>query len=76
VEETAADRWSPPVRRRGHARGPAGLDWAGWAAFDFSFFQGIFNAFSFYFLYGFQIKFKPSFKFTPIQTCASIQRII
>jgi hypothetical protein len=37
-EETAADRWSPPVRRHGRARGPAGLDWANWTAFGFSFF--------------------------------------
>jgi hypothetical protein len=28
LRETAADRWSPPVRRRGRAHGPAGLDWA------------------------------------------------
>jgi hypothetical protein len=27
--ETVADRWSPPARRRGRARGPAGLDCAG-----------------------------------------------
>jgi hypothetical protein len=26
LRETAADRWSPPVRRRGRARGPTGLD--------------------------------------------------
>jgi hypothetical protein len=29
LRETAADRWSLPVRRRGSAHSPAGLDWAG-----------------------------------------------
>ena len=46
------DRWGPPVRRRGRAR----PDWAGlglMGCFRFFFFHGIFNAFSFYFLYGF-----------------------
>jgi hypothetical protein len=61
-----ADRSGPPVRRRGHARGLARLELGLMGCFRFFFFQGIFNAFYFYFLYEFQIKFKP------IQTCASI----
>jgi hypothetical protein len=28
-KETTVDRWSPPVRRCGRARGPAGLDCVG-----------------------------------------------
>jgi hypothetical protein len=28
-EGTAADRWSLPIKWRGRARGPAGLDWVG-----------------------------------------------
>jgi hypothetical protein len=38
---STADRRGPPVRRRGsagaRARGLAGLTWADWAAFSFSF---------------------------------------
>jgi hypothetical protein len=33
----AADRWCPPVRRSGRARGLAGLSWVEWAQFSFSF---------------------------------------
>jgi hypothetical protein len=54
----------------------AGLSWAEWVEFGFSFSLKFFMPFIFYFLYGFQIKFKPNFKFKPIQTCASNQRII
>jgi hypothetical protein len=32
-----ADRWDPPVRRRGRARDLAGLSWAEWVHFDFLF---------------------------------------
>jgi hypothetical protein len=50
-KETAADRRSPPVRRRGRTR--AGPCWAGLGQFGmnlFSLFQGFFIAFCFYFL--------------------------
>jgi hypothetical protein len=57
------------------ARGLAGLSWAEWAEFGF-LFPWNFNAFSFYFLYRYEIKFKPNFKFKPIQTCASNKRIV
>jgi hypothetical protein len=50
-----ADRWDPPVKRRGRARGLAGL-----GRNAFSFFSEFIKDFSFYFLYGFQIKFKPN----------------
>jgi hypothetical protein len=36
-----------------------GLDWAEWANWGFPFY-GISKCFSFYFLYGIQIKFKPN----------------
>jgi hypothetical protein len=48
-EGTGVDRWGPPVRRSGHARGPAGLDWVELDRNQFFFFPGISNAFSFYF---------------------------
>ena len=47
-----ANRWGPPVRRRGRTRVRPG--WAGLGlmrCFRFFLFQEIFNAFSFYFLY-------------------------
>jgi hypothetical protein len=46
----AANRWSPPVRRRGRARGPAGLDGPVWAALGFSIFLEFLIAFLFLFL--------------------------
>jgi hypothetical protein len=58
------------LSRNEGARGLARLSWVEWAEFGFFFFPRIFNAFSFYFLYGFKIKFKP------IQTYASNQKII
>jgi hypothetical protein len=39
------------------ARGLAGPDWASWAKLAFSIFLEFLNAFSFYFLYGIQLKF-------------------
>jgi hypothetical protein len=66
----------PPIRWRGRARGPAGLDGPVWVASVFSIFLKFLIAFLFLFLEGFQFKFKPSFKFKLIQTCATIQRII
>jgi hypothetical protein len=50
------------------ARGLAGPVWA---ELVFSFSREFIIAFLFYFLYGFQLKFKPSFKFKLIQTCAT-----
>jgi hypothetical protein len=38
----------------------AGLDWAGWFETTFSSSRDFLNVFSFYFLCGFQIKFKPN----------------
>jgi hypothetical protein len=46
----AADRWSPPVRRHGHARSLAGLDGPVWAALTFSIFLEFLIAFLFLFL--------------------------
>ena len=63
-----ADRWSPPIRWRGRARGPAGLDGPVWVALVFSIFLKFLIAFLFLFLEGFQFKFKPSFKLKLIQT--------
>jgi hypothetical protein len=72
-KETAADRWNPPVRRRGRAT------WLGRAGrlgcFGFFISLEFLIAFPFLFLYGFQLKLKPSFKFKLIQTCTAIQRI-
>jgi hypothetical protein len=62
-----AGRWGPPVRRRGRARGltgPTGLKRL--------FFREFTIAFLFIFYRVFQFKFKPSFKFKLIQTCATI----
>jgi hypothetical protein len=53
-----ADRWGSSVSRRGGARGLAGLSWPEWAAFGFSFSLEFLMPFIFYFIYGFQIKFK------------------
>jgi hypothetical protein len=59
-----------------HLSGDTGAraSWLGWIGpnglLSIFLFLGNFYSFSFYFLYGFQIKFKP------IQICASIQRII
>jgi hypothetical protein len=41
----------------------------------FFYFPGIFQLLFYLFSLGFQFKFKPSFKFKLIQTCATIQRI-
>jgi hypothetical protein len=46
---TIADRWAPPVRRRGRARG-ARPTWASWAELGFSIFLEFLVAFRFYFL--------------------------
>jgi hypothetical protein len=64
----------PGARGRRHARaarlsGPIGPKWL------FFFFLGIFQLLFYLFSIGFQFKFKPSFKFKLIQTCATIQRI-
>jgi hypothetical protein len=47
---TVADRWGSPIRQRGRACGPAGLDWTDWTESCISFFQGFSKGFSFYFL--------------------------
>jgi hypothetical protein len=46
-------------RARGRAR-ESGPRWAGWAELAFPFSLEFLITFSFYFLYGFQIKFKPN----------------
>jgi hypothetical protein len=56
----------------GRAAGPA---WADLGRIRVFLFPGISNCFSILFSLGFQFKFKPSFKFKLIQTCATIQRI-
>jgi hypothetical protein len=56
--KVGVNRWGPPVSGRGRARGLARPDWAVWAENGFSIFPEFLNAFSFYFLYGIQIKFK------------------
>jgi hypothetical protein len=63
----------PRARGRGHARaarlsGPIGPKWL-------FYFPGIFQLLFYLFSLGLQFKFKPSFKFKLIQTCATIQRI-
>jgi hypothetical protein len=45
-KETTADRWNPPVRRRGDAR----PGWAGWAILAFSIYLKFLIVFSFLFL--------------------------
>jgi hypothetical protein len=60
----------PRARGRGHARA-AGLSGPKWLFY----FPGIFQLLFYLFSLGFQFKFKPSFKFKLIQTCATIQRI-
>jgi hypothetical protein len=60
-------------RARGHARavglsGPIGPKWL-------FYFPGIFQLLFYLFSLGLQFRFKPSFKFKLIQTCATIQRI-
>jgi hypothetical protein len=69
-EKTGANRWSPLVRWRGRARGPAGLDWAELGRNWFSLFLRISNClfFLFYLVNSIQIQI--------IQTGASNQRII
>jgi hypothetical protein len=47
-EEAAADRWIPPIRRRGHAGARPG--WAELGCFSFFFFSGFSNSFSISFL--------------------------
>jgi hypothetical protein len=42
------------------ARGLDGLGWAELGRIRFSFFSRISKGFSFYFIYGFQIEFKPN----------------
>jgi hypothetical protein len=58
------------ARRRGHAR-VTGLSGPKWLFY----FPGIFQLLLYLFSLGFQFKFKSSFKFKLIQTCATIQRI-
>jgi hypothetical protein len=56
-----ADKWDPPVRRRGRAHVRFSLAGLGlMSRIPFLYFLRISNCFSFYFLYGFQIKFKPN----------------
>jgi hypothetical protein len=55
--ETAADRWRPPVRRRGRMGARPG--WAGWAALPFSFSLNFLMIFHFFSLgFSIQIQFK------------------
>jgi hypothetical protein len=60
---TAADRWSPPVRRHGRASA-----WPGWAelgrlgCFGFFFFPGFSNCFSISFSLGFSIQIQTKFQ--------------
>jgi hypothetical protein len=55
--KASACKWGPPVSGRGRACSLVGLDWVVWAENDLSIFPKFLNAFSFYFLYGIQIKF-------------------
>jgi hypothetical protein len=71
----------PPLTGGAHLSGGVGaratlLGWTGpvWAEMGFSFSREFLLPFLLFSL-GFQFKFKPSFKFKPNQTCASIQRV-
>jgi hypothetical protein len=62
-EETATDRWRPPVRRRGHAGvWPRWAGWAGLGCFGFFFFPGFSNCFSISFSLGFSIQIQTKFQ--------------
>jgi energy-converting hydrogenase Eha subunit G len=54
-----ADRWVPPFRQSGRARGLAGLGWAEWAECGFSIFWNFPKAFLFIFSMDFKSNSNP-----------------